>query len=74
MAKEIHTLPIYWASYLINGDSSGMDENEIKEIDAYLSKYPHHYCIGVQECGFQWRNDANNLGAECGDFVFYFSI
>ena len=29
-------LPAYWASSLINGDDSGIDENEIQQIDETL--------------------------------------
>ena len=29
-----YSMPIYWASYLINGDASGIDDDEIAEADA----------------------------------------
>ena len=31
MNTKTFTLPEYWASYLINGDHSGLDEKEKKE-------------------------------------------
>jgi hypothetical protein len=28
----------YWASYLINGDASGMEDSEIRDCDAWLAR------------------------------------
>lgn len=33
-----YRLPIYWACALINGDYSGLSEEEIQEIDDFLKK------------------------------------
>jgi len=33
MTFETFTAPAYWACYLINGDASGMKDNEIKQAD-----------------------------------------
>ena len=33
-----YRLPIYWACALINGDYSGLSEEEIQEIDAFFEK------------------------------------
>ena len=32
---ETGTAPSYWASYFINGDSSGMDDDDIAQADAF---------------------------------------
>jgi hypothetical protein len=33
---DIVTLPAYWASALVNGDTSGMDDDEIADMEAQL--------------------------------------
>jgi hypothetical protein len=37
METDIITLPAYWACALINGDESGMSDEEIAEMDTYLA-------------------------------------
>ena len=32
-------LPVYSASYLINGDASGLEDDDIKEIDSYMEGF-----------------------------------
>lgn len=43
---KIHTenviLPAYWASALINGDYSGCEDSEEKEINEFLADNPHY--------------------------------
>jgi hypothetical protein len=36
METSIVTLPAYWASALINGDTSGMDDSEIADMEREL--------------------------------------
>ena len=72
--KEItEELPIYWATYLINGDSSGLEdgeENLIKETLDYL-ELSSSECVDVSEdysfrCG---RSDLPDLLG--GDYAVY---
>lgn len=75
MAKlltETYTLPAYWASYLINGDDSGMEFHESLDISAWLGAHPWlGECLDVKnEEEFSWENDANDLGGSVADFVF----
>ena len=46
-------LPIYWASYLANGDASGLEENEEKTIHETLEwadlSLTNHQCVDVLE-------------------------
>ena len=66
-----YTLPEFWASYLINGDASGMEDNEQKEIDAFLKNENLGFCLSrSDESEFKWRNDANNLGGNCLVYTF----
>lgn len=71
MKFETYNLPAYWASYLINGDSTGLEEEEIKEVDAFLERNGLGCCIDVDnEQEFSWANDANQLGGAVADFTF----
>lgn len=65
------TLPAYWASYLINGDCSGMEYNEIMEVDAWLSK---HRDIGIcVSCSDeQYFGTFNGLGCDLLDYAFIY--
>lgn len=38
MQIEQFTLPASWASFLINGDASGLTDDEVAEIDAMLDE------------------------------------
>lgn len=37
LRPETYTLPAYWASYLINGDASGISEHDKAQCDAWLA-------------------------------------
>jgi len=64
-----YTLPADWASYLVNGDASGLSDAEQKEVDAFCDGLG--FCIDCSnENEFSWRNDANNLGGPVADFTF----
>ena len=59
IAPKLHIqfadMPSYWASYLINGDASGMEDAEQKQCDDYLRK----------EFGEDWDV------VDCGDTSFF---
>jgi hypothetical protein len=66
-----YTLPEFWASYLINGDASGLEDSEQNEIDEFLKNENLGFCLSCSdESEFKWRNDANNLGGNCLVYVF----
>jgi hypothetical protein len=71
-----YTLPAYWASYLINNDASGLEDNEQEQIDAWVaSQAKRHnarmfYCVGCQDEGYSRWNDATPLGGDVADFTF----
>lgn len=44
---EIHSFPAHWASYLINADSSGMEDMDIKQCDECTGDLGA--CINVSE-------------------------
>lgn len=81
MENQTHTLPAYWASYLINGDDSGISVEERRQADDYLTinKLPAPVGCSDEEY-FSHRNDATSLGGEAGksgdvlEFTFLISI
>lgn len=69
MKTVTYTLPSYWASYLINGDASGLEDAETKEIDGFCADLGP--CLDVSdEEEFSWHNDANSLGSSVATFTF----
>lgn len=71
METETHTLPAYWASYLINGDDSGLTESEIKRINRYCKAHNLGAALSIENEGeFSWTNDANELAGAVVDYVF----
>ena len=74
-----YTLPVHWAPSLINGDDSGLDEEELEQLDAFtnymVDKYGTCYCIDAKldDVVFTSFHDANDVGVlacECAIFVF----
>jgi hypothetical protein len=64
-------LPSFFASYLINGDSSGLNDQEIQEIDSFLEKKGVGHCMSMSdETWFSWRNDMNTVGNDVATFTF----
>tara|TARA_Y100000592_G_scaffold281_1_gene436 strand:- start:488 stop:739 length:252 start_codon:yes stop_codon:yes gene_type:complete len=67
-------LPIYWASYLVNGDASGLEENEETTIQETLewAELTDHECIDVKEdISFEYSDIPGLLS---GDFCTYIFI
>ena len=59
--------PAHWASYLINGDASGLEEGELAKVEAWLERegilgiqdvdsdserFTWHYRMYAPECGY----------------------
>lgn len=70
MKTITYTLPAYWASYLINGDASGLDDGEQAVIDAWLAKegYPNIVSCG-DESYFSRYNDAGTLAGDVMEYT-----
>lgn len=66
-------LPVYWASYLINGDSSGLEDGEQEQIDAFLAyEVPDYQCVAVSDDSwFAHSNDANDIGGDVATYTFH---
>lgn len=68
----ILTLPSYYASYLINGDASGLTDDEQLAIDKFILEYPDiGLCVGCSDDSwFAHSNDLGNMGADVKEFYF----
>lgn len=67
------TLPSYWASYLINGDSSGIEEPDIAACDSFIERenLKEWTCADCsKESHFAPDNDATNLGGDVLEYTF----
>lgn len=75
-ALEVHTYtaPSCWASYLINGDASGLDDEDIAKCDAWLESLPSQWCVSCEELGFCHFHDAREFApcaADCAIYTFH---
>jgi hypothetical protein len=67
------TIPTHAVSVLINGDSSGLEDEEEEEINNFVDKIVSKFgnanfmlpSEDEMDLGFCYRNDINNLGGEC---------
>ena len=61
-----YTLPAYWASYLTNGDASGMTDEEIAQCDEYTKDLGS--CVDVsREMNF---GQFKGIGHELAEYKF----
>ena len=78
---SIETGAAHWASYLVNGDSSGLDPQEIELADKWAAALAPAYVVAIADCEetgqsqdprFTWHY-ALHTGADCagGEVVDY---
>lgn len=69
---ETRTISQFFLSALINGDDSGMGDNEIKQLDDWLNKnnYGRALCPDNFETDFR-RCEITGLYSNCVDVDFY---
>ena len=74
MAIEVikYRLPVYQAGALVNGDYTGLSDEEEQEINNFL-KQTDGYPVSVEweTEGFYSHNDANSIAGDCADFIFH---
>ena len=67
-------LPIYWASYLVNNDASGLEdgeENQVQETLEYL-ELDKWICVDVKDdISFEYPFLPNLLGGDYCTYVFH---
>lgn len=73
-----YTLPQYWASYLVNGDASGLDAGEKAKADKWLAATAAEFLsFGIvstvddseQDFAPAWRFDCATLAGAAVDYV-----
>lgn len=67
------TAPSHWASYLINGDASGIEPEDVAACDAWIAREGVGLPVSCDDAGFRWRHDAYAecpLGSDCQDYIF----
>lgn len=65
------TAPSAWASYLVNGDASGISEEDIAQANAFAA-WMGGPIVGCDDYGFTSRHDAirfGALGADCQTYT-----
>lgn len=75
MKTETYILPEYWASALINNDYSGLEHDDIAQIENFIEDNKQDgcsfYCLGFsEEAYFKWSNDATSLGGNVLKYHF----
>lgn len=73
MKTSEYTLPAFWASYLINGDASGLEDNEALQIEAFISGESLPWgCLSCSDSPeFRHIHDASNYGVLACDCLTY---
>ena len=66
------TAPSHWACYLINGDASDLEVEDIIACDAWIDSEDVGLRVDCQDAGFRWRHDASEfaLGSDCQTYTF----
>lgn len=69
---DTRILPSYWASALINGDRSGLTDDEEQELNDFLDSEPTLMeCVDCGEEYFARHNDAGTLAGMVAEFTFF---
>jgi hypothetical protein len=76
MKLEYYELPIYWASALVNGDESGLTEEDQKALAKFtkfmVKVYGHCTCVDVEDdVYFKPYHDATQFGVLAADCAMY---
>ena len=74
MTLTIIDMPAFWASYLINGDASGLEDGEKAHIGAYLKTQGIRSvldCAYADESFFSWSFGLHGGTSEGGDLLEY---
>ena len=61
----------YWASSLINGDDSGLEDDEIADIDSFIESEGLGPCVDVWDDSEFGRPECGGLPGSVSTFVFY---
>jgi hypothetical protein len=64
------TAPSAWASYLINGDASGIDANEQRDADTMVATIGCGDPVDCEDAGFVHCPDFGGYAADCQVYTF----
>jgi hypothetical protein len=70
LTTETYTAPSSWASYLINGDASGIDDDDQREADAFVESVGAGSPVDCEDVGFIRRPDFGKLAGDCQRYTF----
>lgn len=72
---ETYLLPSYWASALVNNDTSGTEPLELAVINSWLASTKPGRCVDadVANAGFHWHGDDTNERVGCDRCEFTFA-
>jgi len=80
MQEKMYTLPVHWASAMVNGDTSGFDDREQAQYDAFCRDMDKQYlvwhCVDVfdESTNFLRFHDAHTYGVlacDAAPFMFH---
>lgn len=76
MALEVDAVigPACFASALINGDRSGLTEDEERLLEAFLARWQKHTFVDCGEPFFSWSYSFHGGGYLGGDLVEYTTL
>jgi len=70
---ETYTAPSAWISYLMNDDSSGLDDDDIKAADEFIEWVGAGMPVNAEDAGFIKHHDAYQFcpyAADCQKYTF----
>lgn len=74
ISTSTYILPSYWVSPLLYGDETGLSDDELDELYAWINEARPGLCVDVTDCpGFTAYHDAKGLGVlpcECATYIF----
>lgn len=65
-----YVLPSCWASYLVNGDASGLEEHEKGNVDTFLAKEGLRECCDCSAESFFSHRPDSGLAGDCLNYRF----
>ena len=66
-----YRLPAHWAAYLVNGDATGYDTDELERIEDWEHEHSEEYCVAIDnEVDFCVEGDDDELACDRCLYVF----
>ena len=66
--------PSHWASFLINGDDSGLEPDEYRALTAFLARQNAGLPVSCEDAGFcKWHDalpELDGKAADCQTYIF----